>query len=170
MIRQASKKDLIDILEIHNDAILNSTAIYEYEVHTLEEKIIWYENKIKEGYPLLVFELDGKVVGFATFGPFRPRPAYKYSIEHSVYVHKDYRGQRIATQLLNKLIDIANELNYAIMIAGIDAENHGSIKIHEKLGFKFCGRIAKAGFKFGRWLDLGLYQLNLKGPKNPIEE
>ena len=169
MVREATEKDLMDILEIYNDAILNTTAVYAYKTHTLEERAKWYEAKKQEGYPLLVFEKSDKAVGFATFGPFRAWPAYKYTIEHSVYVHKDYRKEGIATNLMQEIIKIANEREYATLVAGIDAANKNSIKMHEKMGFKFSGVIQKAGFKFDKWLDLAFYQLDLKGPKMPSE-
>ena len=170
MIRESSEKDLKDILEIYNDAILNTTAIYAYKTQSLEEKKKWYEKKKQEGYPLLVFEESGKVVGFATFGPFREWPAYKYTIEHSIYVHKDYRNHGIATKLMKEIIKIANEREYSTLVAGIDAANEVSIKMHEKIGFKYSGTVTKAGFKFGKWLDLAFYQLDLAGPKIPSEE
>lgn len=170
MIREANEKDLEDILEIYNDAIMNTTAIYTYKPETLEEKKQWYEKKKQGGYPLLVFEEDNRVVGFATFGPFRAWPAYKYTIEHSIYVHKGYRNHGIATKLMKAIIKIANEREYATLVAGIDADNKGSIKMHEKMGFKYSGTVTKAGFKFGKWLDLAFYQLNLVGPKVPTEE
>ncbi|MFL0194154.1 GNAT family N-acetyltransferase [Clostridium sp. WILCCON 0269] len=169
MIRKAGEEDLKDILEIYNDAILNTTAIYAYKVHSLEDRIQWYEKKKQAGYPLLVFEKDNRVAGFATFGPFRDWPAYKYTIEHSVYVHKDHRSEGIGTRLMKEIIKIADEREYATLVAGIDAANEGSIKMHRKMGFKYSGTVTKAGFKFGRWLDLVFYQLDLKGPKIPLE-
>lgn len=169
MIREASEKDLNGILEIYNDAILSTTAIYAYKIQTLEEKKQWYKEKKRDGYPLLVFEKNNTVVGFATFGPFRNWPAYKYTIEHSIYVHKDYRNQGIATKLMKEIIKIANEREYATIVAGIDGSNEISIKMHEKIGFKYSGTVTKAGFKFGKWLDLAFYQLNLAGPKMPLE-
>jgi len=169
MIRQATEKDLIDILEIYNDAILNTTAIYDYTEHTLEERMQWFEKKKQDGCPLLVFEKDERVVGFATYGSFRVYPAFKYTIEHSVYVHKDYRNLGIGKVLLKELIDIAKKDEYMTMVACIDSLNEGSIKIHEKFGFKYSGTITKAGYKFGKWLDLVFYQLDLAGPKDPVE-
>ena len=170
MVRQATEKDLMDILEIYNDAILNTTAIYDYKAHTLEDRIQWYEKRKQDGYPLLVFEKNDKVVAFATFGPFRAYPAFKYTIEHSIYVHKDYRNLGIGKILLKELIDIASVDEYATIVACIDSLNENSIKIHEKFGFKYSGTITKAGFKFGKWLDLVFYQLDLTGPKIPLEE
>ena len=170
MVRQATEKDLMDILEIYNDAILNTTAIYDYKAHTLEDRIQWYEKRKQDGHPLLVFEKNDKVVAFATFGPFRAYPAFKYTIEHSIYVHKDYRNLGIGKILLKELIDIASADEYATIVACIDSLNENSIKIHEKFGFKYSGTITKAGYKFGKWLDLVFYQLDLTGPKIPLEE
>ena len=168
MVREATEKDLMDILEIYNDAILSTTAIYDYKAHTLEDRIQWYEKRKQDGHPLLVFEKNDKVVAFATFGPFRAYPAFKYTIEHSIYVHKDYRNLGIGKILLKELIDIASV--DATIVACIDSLNENSVKIHEKFGFKYSGTITKAGFKFGKWLDLVFYQLDLTGPKIPLEE
>ena len=170
MIRHILEKDLNDILEIYNDAIINTTAVYDYTPHTLEDRRLWYKQKIEGGYPILVFEENNKVIGFATFGQFRAWQAYKYTIEHSVYVHKAYRKKGIGTMLLEEIIEIANKQNYATLIAGIDAVNEKSIKVHERLGFTHSGTIKKAGFKFGKWLDLAFYQLDLKGPERPTEK
>jgi len=138
-------------------------------VHTLDDRKQWYEKKKQDGYLVLVFEKGDKVVAFATFGPFRAWPAYKYTIEHSVYVHASCRKEGIATKLMQELIKIANEKEYATLVAGIDATNENSIKMHKKMGFTFSGVIKKAGFKFNKWLDLAFYQLELKGPKVPSE-
>ncbi|HDR3887140.1 TPA: N-acetyltransferase [Bacillus cereus] len=170
MIREATKKDLACILDIYNDAIVYTTAVYAYKPVTLENRIDWYEQKKTDGYPILVYELDNKVVGFATFGPFRAWPAYKYSVEHSIYVDKEYRKNGIGTSLMKELIAIAQEREYMTLIAGIDAENEKSIAMHKNFGFVHSGTIKKAGYKFNRWLDLAFYQLELNGPKNPAEE
>ena len=170
MIRLAKYSDLKIILEIYNDAILNTTAIYDYKLHTIEDRTSWYEEKIQNGLPVLVFEEGNRVVGFATFGPFRDWPAYKYTIEHSVYVHKDYRGRHIGIKLMKELIKIANERGYATMVAGIDADNEVSKIMHEKLGFSFSGTIQKVGYKFEKWLNLDFYQYELLGPEQPTEE
>jgi L-amino acid N-acyltransferase YncA len=170
MIRPIQEKDLKDILEIYNDAIINTTAVYDYKPHTLEDRKKWYKQKMDEGYPILVCEQDKRIVGFATFGPFRAWPAYKYSIEHSIYVNRECRKKGIGTSLLKELIDIANEREYMTLIAGIDATNQKSIAMHKKFGFVHSGTIKNAGFKFNKWLDLAFYQLNLNGPKKPVEE
>jgi len=170
MIREATLTDLMDILDIYNDAILHTTAVYTYKPQTLENRQNWYDQKMQEGYPIFVYELDKKVVGFATFGPFRAWPAYKYSIEHSIYVDKNYRKKGIGTALLKELIAIATDREYMTLIAGIDAQNEKSIDMHKNFGFVYAGTIKKAGFKFNTWLDLAFYQLELQGPKDPVEE
>ncbi|ARU48470.1 GNAT family N-acetyltransferase [Sulfurospirillum diekertiae] len=169
MIRFADENDLEAILAIYNDAILNTTAVYTYHAKTLEERQHWFHKKEEEGYPLWVYEHDGKVVGYATYGSFRSSPAYKYTIEHSVYVQKDFRKQGIGKILLETIIADANTKGYATIVAGIDASNAKSIQLHKKLGFSAAGIVHKAGYKFGQWLDLAFYELLLDGPKNPTE-
>ena len=169
MIREAVENDLTDILEIYNHAILNTTAIYDYKAHTIDDRRKWFEKKKQEGYPILVVEENNKVIGFATYGPFRSWPAYKYTVEHSIYVDSRCRNNGTGTKLTKELIRILNEREFATMVAGIDESNEKSIKLHEKLGFKYTGRINKAGFKFGKWLNLVFFQLDLKGPTNPID-
>ena len=168
MIRQATVNDLQPILAIYNDAILNTTAVYTYNTQTLADRQLWFDQKQADGYPVFVYELDEKVVGFATFGPFRAWPAYKYSVEHSIYVDKNYRKQGIGTVLLKEVIAVANAREYMTLIAGIDAENEKSIAMHKNFGFEYSGTIKKAGYKFNRWLDLAFYQLELQGPKQPV--
>ncbi len=169
MIRYATENDLEAILAIYNDAILNTTAVYTYKAKTLEDRELWFQTKQKEGYPLWVYEHDGKVVGYATYGSFRSSPAYKYTIEHSVYVHKDFRKHGFGKALLETIIKDANTKGYATIVAGIDASNTKSIHLHEKFGFVLSGIVHKAGYKFGQWLDLAFYELPLEGPKHPTE-
>ena len=171
MIRFAEYDDLQGIIEIYNDAILNTTSIYTYKAHRIEDQIVWYETKLRDEYPVLVYvDDDHQVQGFASFGPFRAYPAYKYTIEHSIYVHKDHRRKNIGTRLLQALMQIAEEQGYATMVGAIDAANEGSRFLHEQLGFTYAGTINKAGYKFGRWLDLVFYQYQLRGPETPTEE
>lgn len=170
MIRPATESDLQAILDIYNDAVLNTTAVYTYKPHTLEMRKQWFREHHEAGLPVFVAEEDGAVAGFATYGPFRPWPAYKYSVEHSIYVHKGFRRRHIATRLMEKLLETAEERGYATMIAGIDADNAASIRMHERFGFDFAGKIVKAGYKFGRWLDLVFYQKLLSGPERPEED
>ncbi|MFC0211461.1 GNAT family N-acetyltransferase [Paenibacillus chartarius] len=167
MLRAAEEQDLPAITNIYNDAIVNTTAVYHYEPQTLDNRLQWFREKRIGGFPLIVLEQEGHVAGFATYGPFRAWPAYKYTIEHSLYVDRQYRGQGAGRTLLQELIRLAAREGYATMVAGIDASNETSIALHRKLGFTHSGTIRRAGFKFGRWLDLAFYQLDLDGPAEP---
>ena len=158
------------IVDILNDAIVHTTAVYDYRPRSLETMEPWFRAKASGGYPVLgAVSGSGELLGFATYGPFRARPAYKYSVEHSVYVHRDHRGQGIGTGLMRRLIATAREQQYHVMVGGIDVANSGSIALHERLGFVHAGTIRQAGFKFGRWLDLAFYQLTLPTPDEPVD-
>ena len=119
MIREAIENDLFEILDIYNNVILNTTSVYDYNAHTIDDRKQWYEKKVQEGYPILVYEKYNKIVGFATFGAFREWPAYKYSVEHSIYVHESYRYNGIGTALTKEIIRITNERELATLVAGI---------------------------------------------------
>lgn len=158
------------ILEILNEAIVNSTALYDYQPRPPESMVDWFKVKEAGGFPIIgVEDARGKLVGFASYGTFRAWPAYKYSVEHSVYVHRDHRGQGIGLLLLRKLIEKAREQQYHTLVGGIDVANAASIALHERLGFTHAGTIKQAAFKFGAWLDLGFYQLLLDTPQRPID-
>lgn len=157
-IRNAKERDLSQMLEIYNDIILNTTAVYDYEPHTLEMRKQWFEIKQQGGFPVFVAEED-KIVGFSSFGPFRAWAAYKYSVENSVYVKASERGKGIGKLLMPPLIDAAKKLNMHTIIAGIDATNEASLKLHKNFGFEEVAHFKEVGYKFGRWLDLKFLQL-----------
>jgi phosphinothricin acetyltransferase len=158
------------ILAIFNDAIANSTALYDYRPRTPESMAGWFDAKARGRYPVIGIENDaGELMGFASYGAFRAWPAYKYSIEHSIYIDARFRGQGLGRVLLKEIIAAAEKQDYHVMIGGIDAANAVSIKLHESLGFTHAGTIRHAGFKFGRWLDLAFYQLILRTPATPVD-
>jgi phosphinothricin acetyltransferase len=159
------------ILAILNDAIVNSTALYDYVPRAPESMGPWFKAKEAGGYPVIGAEDDeeGGLLGFATYGSFRAWPAYKYTVEHSVYVHRDHRGRGVGSSLMQRLISIAQTQQYHVMIGGIDQDNQASISLHRKLGFEHAGTVRQAGFKFGRWLDLAFYQLLLPTPASPVD-
>jgi L-amino acid N-acyltransferase YncA len=158
------------ILEIFNDAILHSTALYDYKPRTAEMMTAWFEAKRKGNYPVIgVVDDHGELQGFASYGSFRAWPAYKYSVEHSVYVAEKFRRCGLARLLLGELIQAAESQNYHAMIGVIDSQNRPSIALHEQMGFVHGGTLRQVGFKFGRWLDIDFYQRILTTPKEPAD-
>lgn len=156
------------ILDILNDTIANSTALYDYVPRPPESMVGWFRTKAEGRFPVIGAESDqGELLGFASYGPFRPWPAYKYTVENGIYIQRDHRGQGLGKLLMNELIRRAHAQDYHLIVAGIDAENAASISLHQSLGFAHAGTIRHAGFKFGRWLDLAFYELRLKTPLNP---
>lgn len=158
------------ILDILNDAILTSTALYDYKARTMENMVSWFQAKAAGKFPVIGIEsADGELMGFASYGTFRAYPAYKYSVEHSIYVEKGFRGLGLGETLLRLLIERAETNQVHLVIGAIDAANEGSIALHRKLGFVHSGTITQAGFKFGRWLDVAFYQLTLQTPAQPVD-
>ena len=158
------------ILDILNDAIVNSTALYDYKPRQMQNMVSWFEVKRAGNFPVIGIEdAQGTLLAFGSYGTFRAFPAYKYTVEHSVYVHKDHRGHGLGAQVMQALIAAARENQLHVLMGAIDASNAGSIALHERLGFKHVGTLPQVGFKFGRWLDLAFYQLLLDTPTNPVD-
>ncbi len=164
-VRHAVKDDLPGILQINNEIIINTTAVYDYEPHTIAMREKWFDAKESEGYPVFVAIENNQVLGFSSIGPFRAWAAYQYSVENSVYVRADCRGKGIGKLLLPPLIDAAVELDKHTIVAGIDAGNEASIRLHQLFGFKEVAHFRQVGFKFDRWLDLKFFQLMLFNQK-----
>ncbi len=160
-LRLAVIEDVPEILDIVNYEIAHTTSNYNYDPQTLEEQEQWFFDKQKSGYPIFVAVLDNLVVGFSTYGKFREKAGYRFTVEHSVYVKSGFIGKGIGKLLLAQLIKTAREQGFHTMIGGIDASNLQSIAFHEKFGFESCGIIRQAGFKFDKWLDLLFMQLIL---------
>ncbi len=168
-VRCDRKQHAAAILEIFNEAIAHSTALYEYQARTPGSMRTWFSKKEAGAFPVIGAEQAGVLVGFASYGTFRAWAAYKYTVEHSVYVHKDHRGRGIGTALMQELIAAAREQQYHVLVGGIDLTNTGSIAMHERLGFTHAGTLHQAAYKFGRWLDLGFFELVLETPAEPVD-
>jgi L-amino acid N-acyltransferase YncA len=157
-IRDAEESNLPGLLAIYNEVIATSTAIYSYVPVTLEDRTEWWRARIALGYPVLVATDHSGVLGFSTFGDFRTWPGYRFTVEHSVHVRSDCRGQGVGKQLVKALFPRATALDKHVMIAGVDAANDASIRFHERLGFEKTGHLREVGHKFDRWLDLVFLQ------------
>lgn len=164
-IRPYSEADVPSILDIINDNILHSTSLYDYEPRSLVKQSDLLRDKTAKNFPVIVAEMDGKIAGFGMYGEFRFRDAYRFTVEHSVYVSNDFKGKGVGGKLLQSLIDLAKNQGLHTMIGVIDAENTESILFHEKYGFKNVGIIKESGFKFNRWLDSVFMQLILEENK-----
>ncbi|HEX5126347.1 MAG TPA: GNAT family N-acetyltransferase [Rhodocyclaceae bacterium] len=170
LIQCRYEKHAAQILAILNEAIVSSTALYDYRERSEESMVGWFTAKQKSNFPVIGLEdANGILVGFASYGPFRVWPAYKYSVEHSIYIKKEARGTGLGTRLLTALIEQAKEQGYHLMVGGIDRSNEASVKLHAKLGFAHAGTIHEVGFKFGAWLDLSFYTLVLPTPISPVD-
>ena len=153
-IDDANEGDLEGILAIFNDVIATSTSVFSEEPVALENRRAWFADRRARGFPVLVVRDEAGVAGFGSFGDFRTWPGYRFTVEHSVHVRADRRGQGIGTALIEALVERARERGVHTMIAGVDSQNVGSWRLHERLGFVECAHIPQVGFKWGQWLDL----------------
>lgn len=161
-IRPATCEDLPGILEIYNEAVVNTTATYDYEPRTLEQRMAWFEDHVKNNYPVFVAVNDEhRVVGWSSLNRYHDRPGYRFTTENSIYVAADQRGKGIGKRLMPPLIDGARARGLHAILAVIDAQNAVSIKLHAAFGFQAVARFKEVGFKFGRWLDVIYMELLL---------
>ncbi|MEU4345175.1 N-acetyltransferase family protein [Nocardia sp. NPDC023852] len=162
VIRDASPTDLPAILIIHNANIAASTAIWDTEQVGLDERATWFRARTGAGLPVLVAEVDGELAGYASYGPWRTKSGYRFTVENSVYVDERFHRRGIASALLTELVERARRGGTVhAMIAAIESSNAGSILLHERFGFRTVGVLPQVGRKFGRWMDLTLMQLTL---------
>lgn len=161
IIRDARDTDLPAILAIYNDVVQTTTAIYEDDLSTLEQRRAWFDGRRKQGLPVLVGEEGGEVIGFSSFGDWRPRWGYRFTVEHSVHIRADRRGRGHGRSLIEALFPLAVESRMHVMIGHIDSAAAASIRLHEKLGFERVGYYREVAWKFGRWLDLVAVQKTL---------
>ncbi|TSE01164.1 N-acetyltransferase [Skermania sp. ID1734] len=161
LVRDAEPEDLPAILRIHNVAITSSTAIWDTETVDLAEREAWLAQRRAAGFPVFVAVVDDQVVGYASYGPWRPKSGYRHTAENSVYIADGFHRRGIASLLLAELIAHASESGIHALVAGIESSNHGSIALHERFGFRIVGQLPEVGRKFDRWLDLTLMQLQL---------
>jgi len=161
-IREAQLDDLPRLVEIYNQAVVNTTATFDLEPIATEERRAWF---LEHGprYPLLVAEDHRGVLGYACISPYRPKPAYAKTVESSIYIDEQYHGQGIGTLLMKELLRRTAQLGYHTVLAIITGSNRGSIRLHQKLGFQQVACLKEVGYKFGAWQDVHFYQLMLQG-------
>lgn len=157
-IRQAHEQDLAAITDIYNDAVENTLAIWNEKLVDIANRRDWHNTRLAAGFPVIVADEDGKTLGYASYGPFRPFEGFRFSAELSIYVDKNARGKGLGKKLLEALIEHAKKKNIHVLIAGIEAGNAASIALHENFGFVETGRMPQVGFKHGQWLDLVMMQ------------
>jgi L-amino acid N-acyltransferase YncA len=158
LIRAAQPSDISAILDIYNEVILHSTAVYCDDPTTQEERLGWYTGRISKGYPVLVAEIQGKIAGYASFGDFRSFSGFRFTVEHSVHLAPEYRGKGIGSALLAALFPLAKAMGKHLMVAIVDAENQRSIDFHQRMGFTEVGRMPEVARKFDRWLEMVMMQ------------
>lgn len=161
LIRSFQHSDAPAIREIINDSILHTSHNYDYYPKSLEEVELLFSEKIRDGFPVLVAERKGEIMGYATYGKFRAKPGYSKTLEHSIYLNEKAQGKGLGSEMLRQLIEIAKKQGYHMMIAGMDSENLGSYRFHQRLGFRETARMPEVSFKFGKWLTLVFMQLKL---------
>lgn len=157
-IRDAIPEDLASICEIFNQVIASGNVIYQDTLFTAADMSPWFQNKKSKGYPVIVVEVEDQVVGFGACDAFRTREGYKTTSELAVHLHKDYRGQGLGTQILQELEKKSKAQGIHSMVACIDSGNTGSVRLHERLGFKTVGTMSEVARKSGQWLDLVIMQ------------
>lgn len=163
-VRPAVRADCGAILEIYNEAVLNTTASYDYEPRTIEHRRSWFDDHQQSGLPVFVATDERKqVVGWSALNRYHDRKGYRFTTENSVYIAASHRGQGIGKQLLAPLIDSARKLGLHAIIAAIDGENEASIRLHARFGFEVVGRFKEVGYKFNRWLDVVYMELVIPG-------
>lgn len=166
-LRDAETSDLGTITEIHNDAVVHTTAIWNETAVDVDDRAAWLADRTRRGFPVIVAVDDTGVLGYASYGDWRPHTGYRHTAEHSVYVRGDQRGRGIGRTLMRELITRARAQGLHVLVAGVDSTNTASIVLHEKLGFREVGRLPQVGAKFGRWLDLTFLQLVLDERPTP---
>jgi L-amino acid N-acyltransferase YncA len=161
-LRPATPADIAAVTAIYRPAVLTGTASFELEPPGEDEMLRRFRAITEAGYPYVVAELDGRVAGYAYVNAYRTRPAYRFTVENSVYIAPDVQGKGIGRALLDRLITTCRDDGFRLMIAVIgDSANFASISLHRRAGFRFCGTIHSVGYKFGRWLDSVIMELPL---------
>jgi L-amino acid N-acyltransferase YncA len=161
LVRRATRSDLPAILEIYNEAVLNTTASYDYEPRTLQHRTAWFDDHVANDYAIFVADLADHVVGWSALNRYHDRMGYRFTAENSIYVAANRRGQGIGRRLMPPLIEAAQKRSFHAVLAAIDGSNEASVRLHRAFGFETVGHFKQVGYKFGRWLDVIYMELLL---------
>jgi L-amino acid N-acyltransferase len=162
-ICRAQVIDIPAILDIYNDAVLNTTASWDYEPATLSHRTQWFEQHQQQGFPVLVAQTEtNRVVGWGALSKFRDKIGYQYTVEHSVYIASGWRGQGIGRGIVQALVDEASRMGKHVILGGVEKSNEASLRLHRGLGFEEVAHFRQVGYKFDQWLDLVFLQKILK--------
>ncbi|SJL83998.1 GNAT family N-acetyltransferase [Vibrio palustris] len=162
LIRHATPNDVASIVSIYNHAIEHTTATYDCDPYTAEQRLHWFESLTLSGMPILVYEEANNIIGYAALEFFRQDPAYRYTGMHSIYIDPKSQGKGLGRQLVTALIAEAEKTGFVTLVAEIDGNNQASMRLHEQLGFTYSGKIQRCAQKFDQWLDLVFYQYDLR--------
>ena len=162
-IRPATERDLTEILRIHNAAIRDTTATWDEEPWTMEQRRNWWLHEHAEDpwSPVLVAEADGAFAGFTYLSKMSEKSGWRFSREDTIYVDPPFHGRGLGRLMLTALLDLAKERGPRLIVASITSDNIASIALHQHLGFELMGTMKNAGYKFGRWLDTTYWQIDL---------
>jgi L-amino acid N-acyltransferase len=164
-VRDAVISDMSAVRDLYNATILTTTAAWTEEPQTLRARQAWFRAQTRASYPVLVADFDGRLIGFTAYASFRGAgkwPGYRFTVEHTIHVNEDHRGQGVGRMLLGALMDRARANEVHVMVAAVDGANTDSIAFHRQLGFDTVARMPEVGHKFDRWLDLVLMQRILR--------
>lgn len=167
VIRDAVRGDVPAILAIYNQAVETTTATWDHEPVTLDDRLARFDAAQSNGWPLLVADSGGRVVGWGAWAPFRPKKGWSLTMEHSVYLDAAARGQGSGRLIMDALIARARAAGVHALVGVLDASNEASVRLHERLGFVEVARMPQVGFKFGRWLDATFVQLIVDDAPGP---
>lgn len=163
-IRDARREDMESLTAIYNEVIAHSNAVYTESPATVEERCAWWQARVAQGYPLLVAEEQGQILGFATFGDFRSFPGFRFTVEGSIHIHKDVRAKGLGTALFVQMVERARGCGKHVLVAGVDSGNTASLNFLRRHGFEQVGVMPEVGYKFGQYLDLVFLQYHLTPP------
>jgi phosphinothricin acetyltransferase len=160
-IRDAHDADMGAVRDIYNALVPTTTVAWTEQLQTLDDRRAWFDRQQRDGFPVLVADDDGEVVGFAAYGHFHGAgvwPGYRFTVEHTIHVRESHWGGGLGRRLLTALVERAREAGLHVMVGAVDGDNAASIRFHESLGFTEVARMPEVGRKFDRWLDLVLMQ------------